>query len=103
MSMIETVDLSRWRSGGADADAVATEVDEGLQRAGFILVTSHGVDPALASAVRQAQPCRFDVPSIMILLSGTAIRATSWAAADPAKSASIAMAVIGVLVIVPPS
>src|SRR5690349_17503034 len=58
---------------------------------------------ALASAVRQAQPCRFDVPSIVILLSGTAIRARSWAAAVPAKRANIAMAVIGVLVIVPPS
>ena len=54
MSTIATVDLSRWRAGGAEADAVATEVDEGLQRAGFILVTGHGVDPQLAASVRAA-------------------------------------------------
>jgi isopenicillin N synthase-like dioxygenase len=54
MSTIVTVDLSRWHAGGAEADAVATEVDEGLQRAGFILVTGHGVDPELAAAVRAA-------------------------------------------------
>lgn len=54
MSVIATIDLSRWHAGGAEADAVAAEVDEGLQRAGFILVTGHGVDPALAAAVRAA-------------------------------------------------
>lgn len=54
MSVIATVDLSRWRAGGADADEVAAEVDAGLQRAGFILVKGHGVDPSLARAVRTA-------------------------------------------------
>jgi isopenicillin N synthase-like dioxygenase len=54
MSTIATVDLSRWQAGGSAADAVAAEVDEGLQRAGFILVTGHGVDPGLAAAVRAA-------------------------------------------------
>ena len=54
MSVIATIDISRWRAGGAAADAVATEVDESLQRAGFILVTGHGVDPALATEVRAA-------------------------------------------------
>lgn len=54
MSVIATIDLSRWRAGGSEADAVAAEVDEGLQRAGFILVTGHGVDPTLAAAVRAA-------------------------------------------------
>lgn len=54
MSVIETVDLSRWRQGGAVADDVAAQVDAGLQRAGFILVRGHGVDPALARAVRTA-------------------------------------------------
>ena len=39
MSAIATVDISRWYRGGTDADAVAAEVDEGLQRAGFIVVT----------------------------------------------------------------
>lgn len=52
--MIATIDLSRWYAGGAEADAVAAEVDEGLQQAGFILVTGHGVDPVLAADVRAA-------------------------------------------------
>ena len=54
MSDIATVDLSRWRSGGSSADAVAADADAGLQRAGFILVTGHGVDPSLTSGVREA-------------------------------------------------
>ncbi|KUI27194.1 oxidoreductase [Mycobacterium sp. IS-1742] len=60
--MIATVDLSRWYAGGAEADAVAAEVDEGLQRAGFILVTGHGVDPALAADVRAAARAFFAQP-----------------------------------------
>lgn len=60
--MITTVDLSRWRAGGAEADAVAAEVDEGLQGAGFILVTGHGVDPGLAAAVRAASRVFFALP-----------------------------------------
>ena len=56
MSTIATVDLSRWRAGGSDADAVAAETDEGLQRAGFILVTGHGVDPDLAAATGGSGP-----------------------------------------------
>jgi isopenicillin N synthase-like dioxygenase len=52
--MIATVDISRWHDGGAAADAVAAEVDESLQQAGFILVTGHGVDKGLAAAVRSA-------------------------------------------------
>ncbi|KAA0083342.1 isopenicillin N synthase family oxygenase [Mycolicibacterium sp. P9-64] len=62
MSTIVTVDLSRWHAGGAEADAVAEEVDEGLQRAGFILVTGHGVDPELAAAVRAASRDFFAEP-----------------------------------------
>ncbi len=55
MSAIATVDISRWYAGGAEADAVAAEVDEGLQRAGFILVTGHGVDTGPGRA-RCARP-----------------------------------------------
>ncbi len=54
MSVIATVDLSRWYEGGRAADEVAAAVDAGLQRAGFILVSGHGVDPALARDVRAA-------------------------------------------------
>lgn len=60
--MIATIDLSRWYAGGAEADAVAAEVDEGLQRAGFILVTGHGVDSRLAADVRAASRAFFAQP-----------------------------------------
>lgn len=60
--MITTIDLSRWYAGGAEADAVAAEVDAGLQRAGFILVTGHGVDPVLAADVRAASRAFFALP-----------------------------------------
>lgn len=54
MSEIAIIDLSRWYAGGAEADAVAADVDRGLQRAGFILVTGHGIDSALPARVRSA-------------------------------------------------
>src|SRR6476469_10686056 len=62
MSAIAAVDISRWYAGGADADAVAVEVDEGLQRAGFIVVTGQGVDPDLAARVRAASREFFALP-----------------------------------------
>ncbi len=62
MSVIATVDLSRWRAGGAAADAVAADVDEGLQRAGFILVSGHGVSASLARDVRAAAREFFALP-----------------------------------------
>ncbi|TDD60259.1 isopenicillin N synthase family oxygenase [Kribbella antibiotica] len=54
MSAIATIDISRWYAGGAEADAVAAEVDAGLQQAGFIVITGHGVDTGLAARVRAA-------------------------------------------------
>lgn len=62
MSVIATVDLSRWRAGGAAADAVAADVDEGLQRAGFVLVSGHGVAASLARDVRAAAREFFALP-----------------------------------------
>lgn len=53
-SPILTVDLAAWRAGGAAADAVCAAVDESLQKAGFLLVTGHGIDPALPAALRAA-------------------------------------------------
>ena len=78
MSTIVTVDLSRWHAGGAEADAVAAEVDEGLQRAGFILVTGHGVDPALAAAVRAASREFFDEPDSVKQRYGVAVGGHGW-------------------------
>ena len=62
--MIATVDISHWHEGGAPADRVAAAVDEGLQRAGFILVTGHGIDPALAQGVRAAAREFFSLPEL---------------------------------------
>lgn len=62
MSAIARVDLSRWYEGGAAADEVAVEVDTGLQRAGFILVHGHRVDPALTRDVRAASRKFFNLP-----------------------------------------
>lgn len=60
--MIATIDISRWHAGGAEADAVAAELDQGLQRAGFILVKGHGIDPKLAAEVRAAAREFFSLP-----------------------------------------
>src|SRR5262245_4134788 len=62
MRVIATVDISHWHEGGAPADRVAATVDEGLQRAGFILVTGHGIDQALADNVRIAARKFFSLP-----------------------------------------
>jgi isopenicillin N synthase-like dioxygenase len=56
---IPTVDLDVWRS---DPAAVAAEVDIALQRAGFLLVTGHGVDAALRAEVRAAARRFFALP-----------------------------------------
>ncbi|MDL9947601.1 2-oxoglutarate and iron-dependent oxygenase domain-containing protein [Gordonia sp. ABSL11-1] len=53
-SPILTVDLSQWRAGGPAADQVCAAVDESLQKAGFLLVTGHGIDPGLPTALRSA-------------------------------------------------
>ncbi len=63
MSVIATVDLSAWRAGGSAADEVAAQIDAGLQRAGFVLVRGHGVDPALARDVRAAARQFFALPA----------------------------------------
>jgi isopenicillin N synthase-like dioxygenase len=60
--VIASVDISHWHEGGATADRVAAAVDEGLQRAGFILVTGHGIDPAMARGVRTAAREFFGLP-----------------------------------------
>lgn len=60
---ILTVDLAQWRAGGAPADTVCAAVDESLQRAGFLLVTGHGIDPALPVALRTAARDFFALPT----------------------------------------
>jgi isopenicillin N synthase-like dioxygenase len=53
--VIPTVDLSSWR-------AAAPAIDEALQRAGFLLVTGHGVDESLGAEVRAAARRFFALP-----------------------------------------
>jgi isopenicillin N synthase-like dioxygenase len=62
VSAIATIDISRWHEGGSAAEDIAAEVDEGLQRAGFIVVTGHGVDTDLADRVRAASRDFFALP-----------------------------------------
>jgi isopenicillin N synthase-like dioxygenase len=76
--VIATVDLSRWHAGGAAADAVAAEVDESLQQAGFILVTGHGVDKGLASAVRKVSREFFALPDEVKQRYGVAVGGHGW-------------------------
>ena len=56
---IPTVDLDTWRT---DPAAVAAQVDTALQRAGFLLVTGHGVDADLRAGVRAAARRFFALP-----------------------------------------
>ncbi|WP_433275923.1 isopenicillin N synthase family dioxygenase [Pseudonocardia xinjiangensis] len=58
--MIPTVDLAAWRGGAA---GIGPAVDEALQRAGFLLVTGHGVDAALRAEVRAAARAFFALPA----------------------------------------
>lgn len=62
MNAIASIDLSRWRSGGPAAAEVEREVDEGLRRAGFLLVHGHGVPEGLAGSVRAAARRFFALP-----------------------------------------
>ncbi|TQC49358.1 isopenicillin N synthase family oxygenase [Rhodococcus sp. WS4] len=62
MTPISTVDIALWRAGGPSAAAVARDVDEGLQRAGFLLVRGHGVTRELAADVRAAARRFFALP-----------------------------------------
>jgi isopenicillin N synthase-like dioxygenase len=78
--LIATVDISHWREGGAQADATASIVDEGLQRAGFILVTGHGVDPVLARNVRAAARVFFDQPEAVKRRYSVSVGGHGWLA-----------------------
>ncbi|WP_069161849.1 isopenicillin N synthase family dioxygenase [Nocardia altamirensis] len=62
MNAIASIDLSRWRAGGAAAAEVERAVDDGLRRAGFLLVYGHGVPEGLAAQVRTAARRFFALP-----------------------------------------
>ncbi|MFE9952083.1 isopenicillin N synthase family dioxygenase [Streptomyces sp. NPDC005531] len=61
---IPTIDLRPWLSGDAGARReTAATVDAALRTAGFLLVTGHGVDPALRTAIRDAARGFFRLPA----------------------------------------
>ncbi|MGW5275853.1 isopenicillin N synthase family dioxygenase [Streptomyces sp. NPDC004044] len=61
---IPTIDLRPWLSGDARARReTAATVDAALRAAGFLLVTGHGVDPALRTAIRDAARGFFRLPA----------------------------------------
>ncbi|QTI69212.1 isopenicillin N synthase family dioxygenase [Gordonia polyisoprenivorans] len=62
-SPVLTVDLQQWRQGGDAAAQVCAAVDESLQKAGFLLVTGHGIDPFLPAALRAAAREFFALPA----------------------------------------
>ena len=61
---IPTIDLRPWLSGAPAArKEIARTVDEALQTAGFLLVTGHGVDTALRTAIRDSARAFFRLPA----------------------------------------
>lgn len=60
---ISFVDLESWRSGGPDErQQILARLDASLRESGFVMVTGHGVDPALRETVRAAARTAFDLP-----------------------------------------
>ena len=60
---IPVVDLAPWRTGTAEGRAaVAAALDGALRRSGFLLLTGHGVDPALTAEVRAVAREFFALP-----------------------------------------
>jgi isopenicillin N synthase-like dioxygenase len=60
MSAVTTVDMQQWRRR---PEEVGAAVDDGLRRAGFLLVTGHGVTPGLGRDVRAACRDFFALPT----------------------------------------
>jgi isopenicillin N synthase-like dioxygenase len=61
---VPVIDLTPWFEGSAEGRRlVATQVDAALQDVGFLLITGHGVDPALRSDVREACRAFFAQPT----------------------------------------
>lgn len=61
---IPTVDLGAWTTGTDDERArIARSVDEALGRAGFLLITGHGVTEAERAEVRSAARSFFALPA----------------------------------------
>jgi isopenicillin N synthase-like dioxygenase len=77
---IPTIDLPTWRGGGPEAAALATRIDTALQRAGFLLVTGHGVDAGLRVDVRAAARRCFALPGAVKQRYAAGIGGRGWLA-----------------------
>ncbi|MBC9718656.1 isopenicillin N synthase family oxygenase [Streptomyces sp. TRM66268-LWL] len=63
---VPTLDLTPWPDGPRERrDALVRAADEALRSAGFLLVTGHGVDPALRADIRAAAREFFRLPPAM--------------------------------------
>lgn len=61
---IPSIDLRPWYEGTPEGRRrVAAQVDHALCTAGFLLVTGHGVDPALRAEVRSLAQMFFELPA----------------------------------------
>lgn len=74
-SPIPTIDLAAWRAGDP---TVGPTVDAALQEAGFLLVSGHGVDPALPAEVRAAAKAFFALPTEVKARYAVAVGGRGW-------------------------
>lgn len=58
---VPVIDVAPFRDGSGKAK-VAAQVGQAVNDIGFLVITGHGVDPALIAAVQQASNAFFDLP-----------------------------------------
>jgi isopenicillin N synthase-like dioxygenase len=62
-SLVQTIDLSRWFTGDAEARlAVVEEIDQECRRVGFLRVSGHGVAAELIERMLDVTTAFFDLP-----------------------------------------
>ena len=62
-SLVQTIDLSRWFTGDADARrSVVDEIDQECRRVGFLRVSGHGVSAELIEQMLVVTTAFFDLP-----------------------------------------
>ncbi len=60
---VPVIDIAPFRRGDREArEAVAAEVGRAVNDIGFLVITGHGVDPALVAEVQQVSNAFFDLP-----------------------------------------
>jgi isopenicillin N synthase-like dioxygenase len=60
---VPVIDVAPFRDGSGKA-RVAAQVGQAVNDIGFLVITGHGVDPALIAAVQQASNAFFDLPAV---------------------------------------